>query len=135
MQAIENEEIQWDERLWRYFKINRFISMLETSTLYFASPTQFNNQFDGAVAVQPINFPVDPRYAELDYPERAFKELLVFTKLNCWHRATYESDAMWKLYAGSAKGVAICSSPGRMHAAFRPFRLAPSYGKEIMWGI
>jgi hypothetical protein len=45
----------------------------------------------------------------------------------------YESDAMWKLYAGASKGVAICSTPKRMRDAFHPFRLAPNYGGEDLW--
>jgi hypothetical protein len=42
-------------------------------------------------------------------------------------RAAYESPAMWKLYAGEHKGIAICTTPDRMRAAFKPFRLKPEY--------
>ena len=41
---------------------------------------------------------------------------------------------MWKLYAAKSKGVGICSSPNRINAAFRPFRLDPNYGPEDLWG-
>ncbi|CAH1691966.1 hypothetical protein CHELA1G11_20998 [Hyphomicrobiales bacterium] len=41
---------------------------------------------------------------------------------------------MWKLYAGELKGVAICTTPDRVRAAFRPFRLKPDYGVEDLWG-
>ena len=40
---------------------------------------------------------------------------------------------MWKLYAGQHKGIAICTTPDRMRAAFRPFRLKPEYGHEELW--
>jgi hypothetical protein len=53
--------------------------------------------------------------------------------LNCWHRAAYESDAMWQLYAGSRKGVAICTNAERIRAAAKPFRLKPEYGHEVLW--
>ena len=56
------------------------------------------------------------------------------TKINCWHRADYESDAMWKLYAEASKGIAICTTPERMRKAFRPFRLREDYGAEDLWG-
>ena len=54
-------------------------------------------------------------------------------KISCWHRADYESDALWKLYAAEHKGVAICSTPERMRAAIQPFRLQPTYGTEDLW--
>jgi hypothetical protein len=70
----------------------------------------------------------------MEFGERAFFELKRLTKLNCWHRADYESDAMWKLYAEQRKGIAICSTPDRMRRAFEPFRLRPEYGVEDLWG-
>ncbi|PTM96517.1 hypothetical protein C7449_103536 [Mycoplana dimorpha] len=66
--------------------------------------------------------------------EHAFFQLKRLTKISCWHRAAYESDAMWKLYAGEHKGIAICTTPDRMRAAFKPFRLKPDYGVEDLWG-
>src|SRR5260370_18853748 len=73
-------------------------------------------------------------YTEMELRESAFFQLKRLTKLNCWHRAGYESDAMWKLYAAESKGVAICSTPDRMRRAFQPFRLRPEYGVEDLWG-
>ena len=102
--------------------------------MYFVSANQFQDRFEGAVAVQMLEGPVDPRYAEMEPGEKAFFELKRLTKIGCWHFADYESDAMWKLYAAQHKGVAICSTPERMRRAFKPFRLQPDYGEEDLWG-
>lgn len=118
------------EPLWRYFKTERFLELLRTSRLYFAAAQQFEDPFEGAVAVLPPGFPVDPRYTNLESGERAFEELRRLTKVSCWHRAEYESDAMWQLYAGSRKGVAIRTNAERIQAAAKPFRLKPEYGYE-----
>jgi hypothetical protein len=126
--------LDWSEALWRYFTAERFAWLMERSSMYFAAATQFRDAFEGAVAVQAPDFPVDPRYAEMEYLESAFYQLKRLTKINCWHRADYESDAMWKLYAGASKGVAICSTPQRMRAAFGPFRLAAEYAEEELSG-
>lgn len=134
MRTLGQTEPNWNESLWRYLKTVRFVSMIKDSSLHFAAATQFTDTFEGAVAVMPPDFPVDPRYAESCGEEQAFKELKRLTKINCWHRADYESDAMWKLYAGLGKGVAICSTPERVRAAARPFRLAPEYGTEDLYG-
>jgi hypothetical protein len=133
VREINSEKIEWQEGIWKYFRMERFISTLETSQIYFASANQFSDPFEGAVAVQMDAAPVDPRYAEMEWGEKAFFELKRLTKISCWHRAAYESDAMWKLYAGEHKGIAICTTPERMRAAFGPFRLRADYGIEDLW--
>jgi hypothetical protein len=133
LRIIGNQELDMTEPLWRYFKTERFLELLQSSQLYFASARQFEDPFEGAVAVLPPGFPVDPRYTELESSERAFEELRRLTKVSCWHRAGYESDAMWQLYAGARKGVAIRTSADRIRAAAKPFRLKPEYGHEDLW--
>lgn len=134
MREIVEGTVVGNEQLWKYFRPERFISMLDENRIYFASANQFDDRFEGAVAVQPLQYAVDPRYAEMEHTERAFFELKRLTKISCWHRASYESDAMWKLYAGAHKGIAICTTPDRMRAAFKPFRLKQEYGIEDLWG-
>lgn len=133
MRIIGDQSIDMAEPLWRYFKTERFLEFLQSSRLYFAAVRQFEDPFEGAVAVLPSGFPVDPRYADLEWHERAFEKLRRLMKVNCWHRAAYESDAMWQLYAGSRKGVAICTNAERIRAAAKPFRLKPEYGHEDLW--
>jgi hypothetical protein len=132
--AIEGHEIESDETLWRYCSVDRFEEITKNSRIYFASASQFLDRFEGAVAVQINSQAPDPRYAEMELVEQAFSELKRLTKISCWHRTDYESDAMWKLYAQQGKGIAICSTPARMQKAFTPFRLQPDYGIEEMWG-
>ena len=62
MREIWKEGIDWSEPLWRYFKVSRFAWTLENAKLYFAAATQFTDRFDGAAAVLPPDFPIDPRY-------------------------------------------------------------------------
>jgi len=133
LRIIGNQEIDPIEPLWRYFKTERFLELLESSHLYFAAARQFEDPFEGAVAVLPPGSPVDPRYAKLESSERAFEQLRRLTKVSCWHRASYESDAMWQLYAGSRKGVAVRTTADRIRVAAKPFRLKPEYGHEELW--
>lgn len=133
MREIVEGTVVGDEQLWKYFRPERFISMLSENKIYFASANQFEDRFEGAVAVQSLQQEVDLRYAGMESTEQAFFELKRLTKISCWHRANYESDAMWKLYAGEHKGIAICTTPDRMRAAFKPFRLKPEYGTEDLW--
>jgi hypothetical protein len=119
MKVVGNErEFRWDEPLWRHFKTERFLSFIEASSLYFAAP---------------FGFPIDPRYAEYEDLEKIFEGFRHLVKINCWHRSDYESNAMWQLYAGVNKGVAICSTPDRMRTALKPFRLKPEYAEEQLF--
>ena len=67
LRIIDNQELDTTEPLWRYFKTERFLQLLESSHLYFAAARQFEDPFEDAVAVLPPGFPVDPRYAGLCY--------------------------------------------------------------------
>lgn len=130
-----DEEVNPDEVLWRYFKADRLVSTLQSRLLYFPAARQFEDPFEGAVAVLPQDFSPDRRYPDLEPIDAAFAQLCRLTKISCWHRADYESDAMWKLYAASGKGVAVRTSAARLQAALKPFRLAPGYGEEVpYWG-
>ena len=122
-----------DEILWKYFRPERFISTLSDGNIYFASANKFDDPFEGAVAVQTSPVQTDPRYSEMETTEQAFFQLKRLTKVSCWHRAEFESDAMWKLYAGENKGVAICTTPDRIQKAIKPYRLKPEYEFEDLW--
>ena len=130
-----DEDVPAAEPLWRYFKIKRLIETIKSGTLHFSSARQFEDRFEGAVAIQPHDWPVDPRYAGPDHFDKAFEELRRLTKISCWHRADGESNAMWKLYADDSKGVAIRTTIERLSASLKPFRLKPEYGEEEpYWG-
>lgn len=135
MRNPTDERIDEDEHLWRYFRTERFIDLLETRELYFAAARQFQDPFEGATAVLPPEAYIDPRYPlDGELGERAFEQLRRLTKISCWHRSVYESDAMWQLYAGARKGVAIRTTPGRLSEAAATFRLEPQHQGEDLWG-
>jgi len=134
MNYIHEGEFPKDQMVWRYMRTSRFLDLLQTRQIYFASAWQFDDPFEGAVAVQTHAVPVDPRYPEMDSTERAFAELKRLTKISCWHVEDYESDAMWRLYSDQRKGVAIVSTPERIGAALTPYRTESGNGVEGLCG-
>ena len=134
MNVIGGDALDWNEQLWRYFKIDRFVELIDTGRLYFSSAQEFEDRFEGAVTVMPAGIQVDPTYTEMESGESAFEQLRRLTKVSCWHRADYESDAMWKLYANRHKGVAIRSTPQRIREAAKPYRIKPEFGHEDLFG-
>lgn len=132
MRSIWEDQRTSSGLLWRYFKTVHFVSLLEDAKLYFAPVAHFDDRFEGAAAVIPPRF-IDPRYAEPDYLDRAFKTSKDDTNVSCWHEAEQESDAMWRLYAEERKGVVICSTSERMSSAILPFRFTSQSQPETLW--
>ena len=57
MRDIWDNGLEGGENLWRYLTAERCAFLLENARLYFAAATQFTDPFEGAVAVQPYDFP------------------------------------------------------------------------------
>jgi hypothetical protein len=134
MEEIQEGKVLWDETLWRYFSTDRFVDFLESSSLYHAAASQFEDIFEGAATITHPAAENDETNKGVEPIERAFRDLRRMTKISCWHRSSYESDAMWKLYAQSRKGVAICTTPELISLSAEPFRLKPEYGIEVLRG-
>src|SRR5581483_2089364 len=135
MRPIWDDEDVADEPLWRYFKPEWFLAALRSRRLYFAAARQFADPFEGAVAVLAHETPIDPRYSQLEGVDRAFERLRRLTRISSWHRADYESDAMWRRYAATRKGVAVRTTTDRLRRELLPFRLAANHGEEKpFWG-
>jgi len=128
--------------IWRYMTIGRLESLLAEG-LYFASATQFDDAFEGAVTEAEITrreqdadrfLPDDPatRRLWLNDLSQAFEDLRRMTKLSCWHASTgFENVAMWDRYLTPFEyGVAVVSTVGSLKAALQEFRLEPQYGEE-----
>jgi len=60
LRLVANQTIDMSEPLWRYFKTERIVNFLETGNLYFSSARQFQDPFEGAVAVLRQDFQLIP---------------------------------------------------------------------------
>lgn len=140
-------EIQQDTKIWKYMDLGKFLSLLTTQSLYFACPTQFTDPYEGwlpkshvaaqstmirnvldqylAQRSQFISRGVPPRLFDDQIKDlarklqSASKEVVTKFGVSCWHEAEHESDAMWRIYAASGRGIAIESTVGRFGSAIR----------------
>ncbi len=131
VRSLEKFDLPWEESIWRYMKPERLIEFLEDNKLYFSPATAFEDKFEGSITILQSNPNFSPSHQAL---ENAFSSLKRTTKINCWHIEKYESSAMWKLYAGNNKGVAITSTPKKLNDYLKPYRIKPQYGIEDLWG-
>jgi len=117
-----------DAVLWRYMDFSKYVSLLSTSSLYFARSDTFEDHFEGAQGIKSNREQWDRHH--LDYLERAItyppdggktalaneeiksesqrllKQIQYIgesgrerTYINCWHENEHESEAMWRLYS------------------------------------
>ena len=101
-----------DAILWRYIDFTKFVSLLETQSLFFARADKLGDPFEGAYSK--VNIALRPVLYEGKIPESGLRQIAAstkearrFTKINSWHEANHESAAMWSLYSRERDGIAI----------------------------
>ena len=127
-----------DEAIWRYMNLAKFISMLDTKSLYFTRLDRFDDRHEGALSAPGFERAVADAMAIMkadepfsvtqdDARERAALVEAAVTKkkqesilANCWHRNAVESAAMWAKYG--SEGVAIRSTIGALYECTKHYR-------------
>ena len=106
----------------------KFISLLQTRTLYFRRADKLNDPFGGSYSIPTIE-EIKTFIEDLHSDTRLFlneflkersefvKKMTRCTAINCWHLNEHESVAMWNLYK-TDYGVAIQSTFKRLRDCF-----------------
>jgi hypothetical protein len=117
-----------DTTLWRYMDFEKFVSLLERRTLYFARLTRLADPFEGLPVRRHMEIArhsppglseqeTAKHKEEIEAYERSIEETRKVCFISCWHMNREESYAMWKIYAGAGAGIAIRSTFHRFKAA------------------
>lgn len=134
-----------DAKLWRYMDLAKFLSLLESNSLFFTRLDHFVDPFEGALGVIENEeawarkekerlkqwFKVEDKYAkrssdDCDLDTKAtqylngyrdkLKDWRTCNYVSCWHKSDYESEAMWQLYTRDGKqGIAIQTTFERLY--------------------
>src|SRR5271170_6015810 len=106
--------------VWRYTSFAKFVSMIESSSLWFTRADRFDDPFEGSTTQQNIDIE-SAEFASNGYlmePLVSRSERLKIVRkssfVNCWHASEYESAAMWTCYTKTSESVAILSDFGRL---------------------
>ena len=109
-----------DVKIWRYMDFAKFVSLLDSSSLYFARTDKLGDDpFEGSWPRQnvrqrdyvPNGLPTEVR----EYFAKCQREMWEtnqehpkFMAISCWHMNQHESAAMWKLYLKNCQeGIAL----------------------------
>ena len=115
-------------KLWRYIDFTKFLSLLETESLFFTRADKFEDPFEGARGFEyqskeayesiekfkllelkskykkeGIPLPSDEELSQIIEAEMVkvrnnYKKLRETVFISCWHANDRESEGMWKLY-------------------------------------
>ncbi|MFC2123123.1 hypothetical protein ACFLRP_05510 [Bacteroidota bacterium] len=114
MMQLESEDEK--RTIWRYMDFAKFVSLLDKSALYFARADKLGDPFEGSHGKAYVD-EMKSAFRDGEEANKAFsklssvyKKIVKFTFISCWHLNEHESDAMWKLYLGNNKGIAIQST-------------------------
>ncbi len=123
---FDMEKLDLDTKLWRYLSFDKFIDLITTSELYFASPKEFDDQWE----CHPPKSLLNPeswrsylkRNHELIQPEdheRFINTVIANFEANyydtallfsCWSMFSDEHAGLWDLYTDKKNAVAISTS-------------------------
>jgi hypothetical protein len=132
-----------DASLWRYLDFAKFVDMLDRETLFFARADTMIDPWEGGIGElgleahlahyrELLTSPLPDGYEHVRWDEDELRSSYIAelelarrrTYLSCWHMAEYESAAMWSVYAGQDRGIAVRSTFERLEACLH---LEPEY--------
>lgn len=100
-EKTENENI----KIWRYLDFTKFVSLLDTKSLFFIRADKLSDPFEGSfskanIKLRPLVYGENFSIIHEKF-SKFHMEIRKFTFINSWHMNEYESDAMWRLYLHS----------------------------------
>ncbi len=114
-----------DVKIWKYMSIEKFLSLLINSRLYFSRLDQFKDSWEGTWTNSLINSPAFQNEEVLNKVKTLIATFNETFFVNCWFMSEYESNLMWGRYGS----IAISSTIGRLKKCLEPLSSSFYIGK------
>jgi hypothetical protein len=115
--------VQPDDRedIWRFFPLERFVSLLETRRLFLCRVNGFEDKWEGAIPKLVAQAMARAEQTMSEEGRANFRAGRVKARglvaASCWFMDLNESDAMWKLYVPTGEGVGVKTRVERLRSA------------------
>ena len=109
--------IDINQRIWHYYTLPKFLSLVSSSSLYLCRQDKFDDSFEGAMTKKDIAF-FESKSAGMTSGMTG--DSLGCTYSNCWTKADTDEYVLWNSYASLKDGVAVQSTVLRLISAFDP---------------
>ena len=123
------------QRIWRYFRRDKFLSLLERQALWMSRLgilADLNDPWEGAMP-EPTRRAAQARDLQMarTFPSPIYRAQIAAATndnvsngrdmyvANCWFEGPDESQVMWEQYAGDADGIAVQSTVARLRRSVR----------------
>lgn len=106
--------------LWRYMDLPKLISILESRSLFFATPATFDDPFEGSIPAATADLrdailqETGNEHFSSEWVQQTHKDVRRFVAISSWYSSEDESVAMWKLYGRVNEAVAVRSDVSRL---------------------
>lgn len=138
MKPIFDNQPDDNVKIWRYMDFTKFMSLIESSKLFFSSGNNFEDPFEGVGTLEFIKLRTKAlqdylaKHPEHENGIRQMELILKFlpnhVAITCWHENEFQSAAMWKLYLSTNEGIAIQTTYGRLKESITD-RLKIQFGR------
>lgn len=132
-----------DAKIWRYSDITKFMRVLQTHALYFASAERLTDGYEGTLTRPSLDRYIrmladGSRISEQQARESVASVDDVVSRpsaagmigVNCWHLSEHESAAMWQVYSPrDSPGIVIQSTFDRLCRSFHCYKYNVWVGK------
>jgi hypothetical protein len=110
------------QKMWRYMSFSRFLWLVQDKQLWLSRVDMLGDPWEIALAGNqlahviarhphsPISSPVVNPETAMQRSKRIVTTWRQKTFVSCWSASDHESHALWRIYCGSAEGVAIQTS-------------------------
>ena len=119
-----DRDVPADAVLWRYMDFPKFVSMLKESALWFSRADLLGDPLEGSFTLareierqRILENPPEGRTREeladvFRHHARLTSDNRLNVYLNCWHRGSHESMALWQGYGGGPYAIAVRTTFG-----------------------
>jgi hypothetical protein len=109
-------------KIWRYMNFTKFVSILDRQELFFVRSDKLRDKHEGSITYFNIKNRHEVKGKGYEKLSDAFPKFIQeFTFINSWHLNSYESAAMWNLYANDNEGIAIQTTYKNLKECFNKF--------------
>lgn len=103
----------------RYLDMSRYLSFLQSKSLYLSRADRFEDKFEGSFTPS-VRAAIRKAYKDhrIDFTYEKFKqELRGCVYVSCWTLGLDDNMALWAMYGKSENTIALTTTVGRMRAA------------------
>jgi hypothetical protein len=99
--------IDMTQKIWHYYTLPKFLSLLSSSSIYMCRQDKFDDSFEGAMTKKDEAF-FESKAAGITKGMKG--DSLGCTYSNCWTKSDVDEYVLWSSYASLKDGVAIQST-------------------------